>query len=317
MVGNKNFHRAQRKRQDEFYTRFEDIENEIKHYKKHFEGRVVFCNCDDPKYSQFWKYFVFNFDELKLKKIISTHYRPTTIIENEDAYALEYNGKGKPKKIPLQGDGDFRDKECIDLLKQSDIVCTNPPFSLFRDYINQLMKYKKKFLVIGNLGAATYKEMFPLVQGNKMWFGLTPKSGDLTFRVPDDYTATSSRLSVDENGRKWMSQGTALWFTNLSHRGRNTPIVLYKRYNPEEYPKYDNYNAIEVSKVKNIPKDYKGEMGVPITFLEKLNPKQFKIIGLCRYLPKNPQIRGPQERFFLDGKEKFARIAIKHKKGKK
>ena len=230
---------------------------------------------------------------------------------------MEYDGR-KIKRTFISGDGDFKSPECVEILKQADIVCTNPPFSLFREYIDQLMKHKKKFIIIGNLGAASYKEIFPLIQNNKMWIGCTPKKGqgDLTFKVPDDYTATSSRLKIDKNGQKWMSQGMALWFTNLPHVIRKTPLSLWKKYTPNEYPIYDNHDAIEVKPYKHIPMDYDGIMGVPITFLSKHNPDQFEIVGIDWQMEKTKLVDNKKDAFYLGGKRLFTRIAIKHKRGK-
>ena len=250
---------------------------------------------------------------LKLKKLIATHYRPSTLFENSPPYKLEYTGNGKPKKTRIAGDGDFQSSECIEILKEADIIVTNPPFSLLQDYVDQLIKHKKKFLIIGNSLAIPTKKIFPRFKERKMWMGCSIKSGDREFRVPNDYPLKAAGYRTDKDGNKYIRVKGVRWFTNLSHDDMPDPIPLYKYYSTEKYPKYDNYDAIEVSKVKDVPQDYDGEMGVPVTFLDKYNPKQFEIIGLCRYLPKSPQIKNPQERFFLNGKEKFARIVIKKK----
>ncbi len=259
---NGNLHKARAVKNDEFYTRLTDIEKELVHYREHFRGKTVFCNCDDPAESNFWLYFSLNFEFLGLKKLVSTHYDAT-----RPTYKLERTGPTDADVIrtPLKQNGDFRSDECIALLQEADIVVTNPPFSLFREYVAQLMAYDKEFLIIGNMNAITYKEIFPLIKDNKMWLGMSPRS--MTFLTP-------SGDSVQVN---------AVWFTNLSHKKRNQPLDLYRRYkgNEDKYPKYDNYDAIEVSKVADIPYDYEGVMGVPVTFLEKYNPNQFEILGIA------------------------------------
>lgn len=273
---NSNLGRARNKKNDEFYTRLSDIENELRFYKDHFKGKVVYCNCDDPRKGGFFHYFSHNFDHLGLKKLITTCYKNKNIdlfsrSDSEQAISLEYCGDKNGNRVPdleeigikhLKGDGDFRSEECIDLLKQADIVVTNPPFSLFREYISQLIKYDKKFLVIGNDNAITYKEIFPLIKENKIWLGNT--------RVKEF-------LQPDKTYKKFGNVG---WFTNLSHEKRNQNLILYKNYNPNNYPNYDNYDAIEVGAVNDIPLDYDGAMGVPITFIDKYNPDQFEILGI-------------------------------------
>ena len=310
MAKNNNLHTARSAKQDEFYTRLEDIELELKHYKAHFSGKTVFCNCDDPFESNFFKYFAMNFNYLGLKKLICTCYRMSPIawaqfslFENEhvivkteggrEPYKIEinevadYNGDGaiditdikwllqndKNSLALLSGDGDFRSEECIELLKQADIVVTNPPFSLFREYVAQLVEYNKKFLIIGNQNAITYKEIFPLLKDNRMWLG--HKSGAQSFNVPLSFERNNTYM---ENGKKYAKFGNICWFTNLDTTKRHEELILYKTYNPIEYPAYDNYNAIEVGKTADIPYDYDGIMGVPITFLDKYNPNQFEII---------------------------------------
>ena len=320
--GNQTFHAARRNRRDEFYTRLTDIEKELKHYKEqnHFKNKVVFCNCDDPTQSDFWEYFMLNYDNLGIKKIISTHYQPSTLFEKSPSYKLEFDGDFVTNTL-IKGDGDFRSDACVELLKQSDIVVTNPPFSLFRSYVSQLMEYNKKFLIIGDINAVSYKEIFPLIQNNIIWLGCTPErgQGDLTFRVPDDYTATSSRLKVDENGQKWMSQGTVLWFTNLFHKNKNDTLHLYKSYTPAEYPEYDNYDAIEVKPYKHIPKDYYGAMGVPLTFLSKYNPEQFEILN-ANDLRKHDNVPIKTHGLIKDkdgtinGKAKYVRLVIRRRR---
>ena len=313
MAGNTNLYNANRAKQDEFYTQLVDIEKELRHYKNHFMGKTVFCNCDDPFESNFFKYFAMNFNFLGLKKLIATCYDCSPIagdelplfeIENSQtekkAYKIEItevtdeNGDGaidladvelliknhKNTLTTLNGNGDFRSDECIELLKQADIVVTNPPFSLFREYVAQLVQYDKKFIIIGNKNAITYKEIFPLIKENRLWIGLTIRSGDREFRVPQDYVTRSASLRIDEKGNKYVRVPGVHWFTNLDYPERHEELVLYKRYNEEEYPKYDNYDAVNVDKTTDIPYDYNGVMGVPITFLDKYNPEQFEIVAL-------------------------------------
>lgn len=294
-MANKNLHQAKDAKKDEFYTQLVDIERELKHYTKHFKGKVVYCNCDDPRVSNFFHYFSYNFEQLGLKKLIATCYKSQQVNEfshndSEQAVCLEYmgdkNGNFKPddEEIgikPLKGDGDFRSEESIALLKQADIVVTNPPFSLFRDYVAQLVEHDKQFLIIGSMNALTYKEIFPLIKENKLWVGYG--NGDMKFKVPDYYESRETRFWVDESGQKWRSLGNACWYTNLDISKRNENLVLYQKYTPEAYPKYDNYNAINVDKIKDIPMDYDGAMGVPITFLDKYNPKQFEILSSNDY----------------------------------
>jgi len=289
---NKNLHAAKTGKQDEFYTQISEIEKELKHYKHHFKDKVVYCNCDDPTVSGFFHYFSHNFEKLGLKKLITTCYKSQYVDlfsqhNNEKAIYLEYTGDKNQNKLPeldeininyLVGDGDFRSKECIELLKQSDIVVTNHPFSLFREFVAQLIKYDKKFIVIGSQNAITYKEIFSYIKENKMWLGY--KSGDMAFKIPQHYEPRETRYWEDENGQKWRSLGNVCWFTNLDISKRHEDLILYKTYNPIEYPNYDNYDAIEVSKTKDIPIDYQGIMAVPITFLDKYNPDQFEILGI-------------------------------------
>ena len=290
MAGNKSLHAANKAKQDEFYTQLSDIENELKHYKEHFKGKTVLCNCDDPRVSNFFHYFSYNFERLGLKKLITTCFKN----QNRDLFSqndceraiwLEYYGDKNGNRVPdpneiginyLNGDGDFRSEECIELLKQADIVVTNPPFSLFREYVTQLIKYDKKFVIIGNQNAITYKEIFSLIKDNKLWLGSTLSFAK--FKVPEYYEERSTRFWIDETGQKWRSFGNICWFTNLDIAKRHERLLLYKSFSPEEYPKYDNYDAINVDKVSDIPFDYGGVMGVPITFLDKYNPDQFEII---------------------------------------
>lgn len=266
MAKNNNLHAAKKAANDEFYTRIEDIENELRHYKDHFKNKIIFCNCDDPEESNFWKYFELNFEFLGLKKLISTHYNAT-----EPSYKLELIGdidgdgkvtKGDIIKTPLKQNGDFRSPECVEILKEADIVVTNPPFSIIRDYIAQLDEYNKKFIFIGPQNIITYKEVFPLIKDNKLWLG---------------YTHPKEFVKPDGNFQKF---GNISWFTNLEIKKRKEDLLLYKKYNAKDYPKYDNYDAINVDKVKDIPMDYYGVMGVPITFLDSYNPEQFEIEAL-------------------------------------
>lgn len=262
MSANANLHKAKDAKNDEFYTQLTDVAKELMHYKAHFKGKIVFCNCDDPTWSAFWKYFHLNFAELGLKKLISTHYD-----REEATYKMEYTGGNDNDievgvKTPLEGNGDFRNKECLDLLDESDIVVTNPPFSLFREYVAVLMEHEKKFLIIGNKNAITYKEFFPLLKDDAVWIGCTN---------------VKEFLQPDGSIKKFGNIG---WFTNLDVAKRHEKLILWKKYTPEEYPRYDNYDAINVNKVSEIPVDYDGVMGVPITFLDKYNPDQFEIIGM-------------------------------------
>lgn len=282
---------------DEFYTILADIERELRHYKKHFKNKVVFCNCDDPRISNFFHYFSYNFEQLGLKKLITTCYKNQNMNmfsenKSEKAIYLEYTGDMNQDNIPdpteiginhLKGDGDFRSQECVELLKQSDIVVTNPPFSLFREYVEQLIKYNKKFLIIGNWNAVTYKDIFKLLKENKIWTGINRNRDFSGFIVPKHYPLRGTEARIDENGNRIISSNNTCWFTNLDIEKRHEELILYKTYkgHKEEYPKYDDYNIINVDKVSDIPVDYKGVMGVPITFLDKYNPKQFEILGIA------------------------------------
>ncbi len=291
---NRSLHKAKSSKQDEFYTQLSDIEKEIKHYKRHFEGKVVYCNCDDPRVSNFFHYFSHNFEKLGLKKLITTCYKNQemdlfSMNDCEQAIYLEYFGDKNRNNVPdreeigqkhLKGDGDFRSKEAIEMLKQADIVVTNPPFSLFREYVSQLIALDKKFVIIGNQNAISYREIFKLIEENRIWLGYN--NGDMAFKVPDYYEPRETRYWEDDAGNKWRSLGNACWFTNLDISKRHEDLILYKTYSPEEYPTYDNYEAIEVSHTKDIPVDYEGVMGVPITFLDKHNPDQFEIVGITK-----------------------------------
>ena len=302
---NSSLGRAKKQKKDEFYTRLEDIERELAHYKGHFKGKTVLCNCDDPRISNFFHYFSYQFERLGLKRLITTCYKNQerdlfSLNASERAIWLEYTGDKNGNRVPdpaeigiryLKGDGDFRSEECIELLKQADIVVTNPPFSLFREYVAQLVKYDKKFLIIGNVNAVKYKEIFPLIQANKLWMGVSIHSGDREFGVPDDYPLYAASYRVDENGKKYIRVKGVRWFTNLDYLSRHDEMILWKEYTPEEYPTYLNYDAIEVGKTSEIPKDYDGKMGVPITFLDKYNPDQFEIVGMSLELADMKPIR--------------------------
>lgn len=326
---------AKNAKKDEFYTQLVDIEKELRFYKDHFKGKVVFCNCDDPYESNFFKYFALNFNSLGLKKLICTCYDGSPfmgdellfqfdIFENEakkTAYKVEItevkdeNGDGaidlsdvrillqnnKNVISVLKGNGDFRSPECIELLKQADIVVTNPPFSLFREYVAQLVAYDKKFLIIGNQNAITFKEIFPLIKNNRLWLGITMNSSNRWFQVPDSY----EKYHKIENGKKYAFVAGVVWWTNLEHSKRNEFLDLYKSYTPEEYPKYDNYDAINVDNVNSIPCDYNGCIGVPISFLHKYNPNQFEILG------NELDLNISQGRGYINGKRMYSRIFIR------
>ena len=266
---NSNLNLARRTKNDEFYTRLEDVEAELVHYENHFRDKTVYLNCDDQD-SAFWQYFSERFDDLGLRRLVATKY-PEGVQFRQD------RGEGL-QVIQLEGDGDFRSDECVELLKQADIVVTNPPFSLFREYVVQLVEHGKKFVVMANKNAITYKEIWPLIQGNELWVGATSLNGGRWMILPDDLVV-ESKGAKEENGRRILNVPGVCWFTNLDHAKRHEELPLWKRYTPEEYPKYDNYDAINVNKVKEIPEDYDGAMGVPITFLDKHNPDQFEIWG--------------------------------------
>lgn len=345
---NNNLAKAKKNKNDEFYTQLVDIENELKHYKNHFKDKTVYCNCDDPRVSNFFHYFSYNFENLGLKKLITTCYKNQDMElfsqnSSERAIYLEYNGDKNGDKVPnpteigiklLKGDGDFRSPESIELLKQADIVVTNPPFSLFREYVAQLIDYEKQFVIIGNKNAITYKEIFKLIKDNKLWIGNTPMGVDMLFDVPKEFA--QKLISNKKEGSSYRlingvvkGRAQAVWFTNLDHDKRHEDLILYKTYNEAEYPKYDNYDAINVDKTSDIPIDYQGAMGVPITFLDKYNPEQFEILGIAggstrasapkeflnevSYIP-HPKDKGGSP--ILDGIPKYVRIIIRYKKPK-
>lgn len=329
MGNNAALRKADRIKEDEFYTQLSDIEKELSHYKEYFRGKTILCNCDDPRISNFFRYFALNFNEFGIKKIISTCYKNQDVdlfTQNdcEKAVYIEYTGNpDDPTSTDfstievkeLKGDGDFRSQECIDLLKQADIVVTNPPFSLFREYVTQLIEYSKKFIIIGNQNAISYKEIFKLFKENKIWLGY--KSGDMAFRVPDNSEPRTTRFWIDEKGNKWRSMGNVCWYTNLDTTKRHEDLILYKTYSAEEYPKFDNYDAINVNKTSDIPLDYDGLMGVPITFFDKYNPEQFEVIdGIGRYSILNNEETKKAGRYLsmINGKVIYFRIIIKRKK---
>jgi hypothetical protein len=345
MAGNRNLNESARNKQDEFYTQLSLIESELKHYKSHFKDKVVFCNCDDPFESNFFKYFAINFNSLGLKKLIATCYASSPIVytqldifgtetviakekptrkpykieisevtdENQDGRTdladVEYLLKNRKNALTLlQGDGDFRSPECVELLKQSDIVVTNPPFSLFRDYMAQLIEYGKDFLIIGNLNAVKYKEILPLFMTEKVWLG--NNSGHFWFAVPETYEEKKTDFKIDENGQKWRRMGNICWFTNLDYEKRHEDMTLYRKYSPELYPKYDNFDAIEVSRTADIPCDYYGLMGVPITFMTRHNPSQFSIVGVLNSGTGNEY---DYAKAIVNGKQLYARVLIRRK----
>lgn len=317
MSKNTNLHNAKKARNDEFYTQLSDIEKEMAHYKDFFKEKVVYCNCDDARESNFFKFFSNNFESLGLKKLITTGYK-----ENGKGVKLVYEGDkngnfmvddAEVVMTELEGNGDFRSEECIELLKECDVVVTNPPFSLFREYVAQLMEYGKKFLIIGNMNAITYKEIFPFIKNNELWWGCSLHGTKCHFIVPNSYEGNNV---FEENGVRYGKVNNAIWFTNINHTKRNTPLDLYKKYSADEFPKYDNYDAIEVSKVSEIPMDYDGVIGVPITFLDKYCPTQFEIIwttdrGGDGMLDK---LKLPHTRYdapVVNGKGLYKRIFIK------
>ncbi|MGI9462061.1 MAG: adenine-specific methyltransferase EcoRI family protein [Alphaproteobacteria bacterium] len=333
-MAKKDLDEAKKNKQDEFYTQLADIENELVHYRHHFKGKVIYCNCDDPKISKFFHYFAYNFEFLGLKRLITTCYKnqnPDLFSQHKDKKAvwLEYAGDKKPipdpKKIivnQLNSDGDFRNKECMKFLHQADIVCTNPPFPLFREYMAQLMDYKKKFLIIGNPNAIAYKEIFPLIKENKIWLGIKSMAKDMLFDVPEHVANQLIKTKKEGSGYKVVDgvikgRTLAIWFTNLEHHKRNEDIDLVDEYNETDYPKYDNYNAINVNKLVEIPKDYDGVMGVPLSFLSQYNPDQFEILGLARGWDRSPKVEalriGGQRKDarLKNGKELYIRILIK------
>lgn len=320
MAGNKNLRKAKKAKMDEFYTAKKDVENELSRYEKHFRDKIILCNCDDPYFSSFWFYFHKRFNSLGLKKLISTHYN-----EGGKSFKLEYTGGDDDNiyagiKTDLEGDGDFRSDECIELLKECDIVVTNGPFSLFREFISTIFTYEKDFIVWGNINAISYKEIFPLIKEEKMWLGYLTNS-TCYFRIPDSYEKWDEKYTEKMNdGNKYAKVPSITVFTNLDIPKRHRPIdlVFFYEDEPEKYPKYDNYDAIEISRVANIPADYRGMMGVPITFFDKHCPEQFEIVGATESEGKGfsnglwDESSGISQPL-INGKRKFKRLFIKNK----
>ena len=342
MPQHKGLIKANKAKKDEFYTNYDVIQSELNFYEKKFDGKTVLCNCDDPFESNFAKFFLRNFNYLKLKRLICTSYVGSPVAGTQlslfDNYDIEQHGyvldttqvpmkngrgvtdddisallhkKGIVKQ--LKGNGDYASDECLKYLDESDIVVTNPPFSKFRPYLATLIKHNKKFLIIGNVNAITYKEVFPLIKNNQIWLGASIHSGDREFRVPDDYPLKTAGSRIDKNGVKYIRVKGVRWFTNLDYKQRHEDLILYKHYLPIEYPKYDNYNGINVDKTADIPMDFNGAMGVPITFLDKYSPEQFKLIKF-RKGDDNKDLR-----YTIDGetKQPYFRIIIKNKKVQK
>ena len=319
---NTNLHKAKSAKNDEFYTQLTDVAKELMHYKAHFKDKIVLCNCDDPTWSAFWKYFHLNFAELGLKKLISTHYD-----REEATYKMEYTGGNDNDidvgvKTPLEGNGDFRNKECLDLLDESDIVVTNPPFSLFREYVAVLMEHEKKFVILGNMNAITYKEIFPLLKDNVIWLGNKSLNQDMYFYVPDERKKWLLANKKEGSAYKIIDGvvmgrlASACWYTNLDHAKRHEKLVLWKNYNAQDYPKFDNFDAINVNKIAEIPVDYNDIMAVPITYLDKHNPSEYDIVG-CTYsygIP-NGWDKNTNMNPVIDGKTIYKRILIRKKAG--
>lgn len=326
-AANLNLRKASTAKKDEFYTQLSDIENELKHYKEHFKGKTVYCNCDDPRVSNFFHFFSYNFEKLGLKKLIATCYKNQDMDlfsenKSEQAIYLVYEGDKNDNKVPdpneigvskLKGDGDFRSKECIELLKQADIVITNPPFSLFREYVAQLIEHDKKFIIVGHQNAISYKEIFKLIKEDKMWLGYGFKGGAAHF-INNHYVDYATAGNHQEG---MIRVSGVTWFTNLDISKRHEDLILYKTYNTKEYPKFDHYDAINVDKTNEIPMDYKGNIGVPITFLNKYSPEQFEIIdGLNRYSILDGPTPETQGKYLsqVNGNPIYVRIVIKNKK---
>ena len=328
---NTNLHRAKKERDDEFYTTYETVETELSHYVLQFDGKIVLCNCDNPFESNFCKYFLKNFRSLKLKRLICTSYAQSDLdgldlfsdFDSNQKNGLILNVSDVPENISsddgifdflnsnvenLNGNGDFRSSECLEYLKDCDIVVTNPPFSLFKEFVSIVLKYEKKFLIIGNQNALTYKEIFPLIQKNEVWTGY--QFGEMKFRVPADSEPRPTRFWIDENGQKWRSLGNAMWLTNLDNERRHENLKLTQTFNPQIHQKYDNYNAIHIRNITEIPFDYSGIMAVPITIINRYNSEQFEIVGEANH--------GSDSKYdifkpILNGREVFKRILIRNK----
>ena len=350
-TGNKTLSQAKIAKKDEFYTQLVDIEKELQHYRDQLRGKVILCNCDDPYESNFFRYFALNFNVLGLKKLIATSYAKSAVAgghlplldikglmpEGKGPYAIEIsevpdcNGDGAIDLADVEwllkndantcrtltGDadyaaGDFRSMECVEYLKQADLVVTNPPFSLFRDFVCLLLEHQKKFLIVGNMNATTYKGLFIFIRDGKVWYGPSINSGDREFEVPDDYPLAAANFRIDVQGRKFIRVKGIRWYTNLDHNRRHQELPLFKKYNPVDHPKYDNYDAIEVNKYAHIPADYTGVIGVPITFLDHYNPNQFDIIGCNRDVDQDPTGYFGRSTL-LGGKETFKRIFIQRR----
>lgn len=321
-----DLNKAKQDKNDEFYTLRSDIDRELRHYKQHFKDKIVYCNCDDPKISNFYQYFSDNFKVLGLKKLVTTCYKnqdPDLFSTNRDERAIKlqcergetHDGAYFPQPPTielLKGDGDFNSHECIDILKQADIIVTNPPFSKWREYFEQLIQYEKKFLIIGNGNAASYVEVFRLIRENKVWLGTKTMSGGMYFDIPssekEDLDLKNLPKGFKYKDGNIMRISPAVWYTNLDHNKRHQEIVLYKSYNETDYPKYDNYDAISVNEVRHIPLDYDGAMGVPISFFDKYNPDQFEICGADYEFVRSAG------RFYVDGRRLYARIVIQRKR---
>lgn len=313
MAKNSNLTAAKKAKNDEFYTQLTDIEKELVHYHDQLRDKIIFCNCDDPEWSNFWHYFDLNFDFIGLKALIATHYdleKPTYKLEiRRDPVT---GAKLPPVRTDLKQNGDFRSSECVELLKSCDVVVTNPPFSLFREYVAQLMQYDKKFVIIGNMNAITYKEIFPMIKGDRLWYGPSISSGDREFGVPDSYPLQAAGFRVDEHGKKYIRVKGVRWYTNLDHAKRHEPLTLFRRYadDPGKYPTYDNYDAINVDKTADIPEDYDGVMGVPISFLDKYCPEQFEILGDSRFHDGQDF---SDDINYVNGKLMYRRILVRRK----
>jgi len=310
---------ARRNKKDEFYTQLSDIEKELKHYKTHFKNKVIYCNCDDPRISNFFHYFSHNFERLGIKRLIATCYKNQNMDlfnqnDSEHAICLVYDGDKNGNSVPdvseigirhLTGDGDFRSQECIEILKQADIVVTNPPFSLFREYVAQLVEYDKKFIIIGHQNAITYKEVFKLIKENKMWlgYGFNRNMAHFINAHYEDYATDADHIDG------MIRVSGVVWYTNLEIKKRHEDMILFKTYagNEESYPHYDNYDAINVDFAKDIPMDFPGVIGVPVTFLSKYNPAQFEIVG------NEYDLEIPKGRGYVNGKRMYSRIFIKHR----